>query len=292
MAKFLLDAMLFHGLPTWFPTLIVTLLWLLLYILLQRQGYIYGVLSWLCFATLVTWSLLQHYIAEHRDRLFIGCYMGFASILSVTFYAYIADIVSVWTRLFVVTLFCVTCYVAASFKKTRPQVAPREVQRDLAQKIVDSAPSEGTDEETQELLQQSTLSHSSSTVSSAHGPAVGRVAVVKDAFTGRVSVTRQRIVTSDDLASSSASTSTGSLGVTETVIRVRALGPRICGHCLSDKRCVETMTLAPQQRRQRQQSNSGSHGNNNTVTRIAIATHCPYCNLCVLDQDHHCAYLG
>jgi hypothetical protein len=302
MAKFLLDATLFHMLPTWIPTALIAILWVLYYILLYLQGFIYGTCLWLVLAGTALWGLGQHYIIPHRDRMFLGSYIGFAFIASLCFETYIVDIVSVWTRLWLITMAVVTGYLAWQVHRTRPQTAIKDMQVDLSQRIIDSAPSEGTDEENQELVEFSRRQQQASQQQS--GSNNMRLQVVKDAFTGRVSVVRQKIVSGDDDYDTSKSHSQNSSHHhkhTDAIVRLRSLGPRLCGHCLTDKRCIEVLSNTGRRQISNQSDslhgNSSSHMHQNSSTgtpktAISIANHCTYCQACILDQDHHCAYLN
>lgn len=323
MAKFLMDVMFFYLLPVWTPTVLVAALWLCFYFLLAWHGLLYGSFLTLLTAAVTLYGLGQHYLIVHRDRFFVGSYTGFALLIGGCYFAYINDIVSTPTKLVAVTLGLAVGYSAWQVHRTRPQLAPKEMQVELTQKILDAAPSEGTDEENQELVDFSQRQQQQQ-LQPPGGESV-RLAVVKDAFTGRVSVVKQRLVSADDssfrasayqTSSSSAALSShgggsgsGSGGsssgrTVEAVVRLRSLGPRLCGHCLSDKRCVEILKGPGRSQRGGLghsshsgadafdgSGHSGGGGGDGPRTAISIATHCNYCQTCVLDQDHHCPYL-
>ena len=105
-----------------------------------------------------------------------------------------------------------------------------------------------------------------------------RVKILKDSFTGRVQVVHLNESQSECRE-----------------IRVRSLGPRICGFCLCDRRLLklrETKTRKEGDHNDRLVVLESGLKTENSESYISIATHCNFCGSCYVDVDHHCNFLG
>lgn len=272
MAKFLLDAMLFHFFPPWIVILQSVCLVFSLWILLAKIGLFWGILDFLGLCILTTWLLQQRSIIMYRDRVTCGLILGYFLSLPLLLYAY--RTLSLFSSSH--TLYLLTCYLLIMYLgcyKVRLTNRKGENQGILVTRIISSAPREGTIEENNETVGRSNNSSGGK----------GEVKVVKDKFTGRVSVIRPTAADNDGNGSSMNGGQTNNAG------RLLPSAPRICSHCLLDKR--PPIPLPDDSKQQKKASNSSSSSTNSDGSMLPLV-HCQHsCNTCYTLRDHHCSYL-
>lgn len=240
MAKFLLDSMLFHFFPPWIVVFQSASLVFSLWILLAEVGFFWGILDFSALTLIMNWLLQQRSIIIYRDRVPCGLILGYFLSLPFLLYAYrTLSLFSSSHTLFLLTIYFMILYLAL---KCRLHIRKGENQSVLVTRVISSAPQEGTEEEYFNSYDNTDKN------------ARNTVKIVKDKFTGRVTVLR---------SSKGGVSGDGSDG--ERVIKGRSFGPpRICSHCLLDKRPVNEAPLV----------------------------HCQHsCNACHAYRDHHCSYL-
>jgi hypothetical protein len=173
----------------------------------------------------------------------------------------------------------------------------------LAAKIIFSSPQEGTDEENECYDESSkfvsTKKYHTKFVKDRNTGIFEKIQVAEETETKKViydlmecNGTSNYYMADDDTAPNSH----------PIIKRKRGLGPRLCGTCLCDKRSISISAVyvskkISSSKRTKFQSRSvidvlGNTKFSNQNTVISIATHCPFCNCCVVDVDHHCSYLG
>jgi hypothetical protein len=164
---------------------------------------------------------------------------------------------SVLTSGILLTLFLATISLGSLFSTTKPLTLRKESKSSLAKEIIQSSPSEGTDEENTSLSQCDNR----------------RVRIMKDIFTGAVKILRDERHLSD-------------VGD----VRLRTPGPELCCTCLCDKRvCI----LGERRTRPRNDVESGNSGRGvSTDVVSSCAMHCHFCQSCVVESGHHVKFLG
>lgn len=257
MARFLLDILIFNYCPYHLPTFILALMVCLLVYFLSAFSISTAVISWGLLYLTLSWTLLQSQIVDHRGRLQLGLFIGAVLSLFVSSILFIFPRVSAIYKSLLMMFAGGALYFCSVVIKTKPMCAKHESKSELARKIINSSPFEGNDEENNEFSQSKDSNQNK---------------IIKDSFTGKIEIVR----------------STHSIGDAEDdQPKARTFGPKICGHCLCDKRSITYLPkLLPK--------NSDTQVDNadNAVGIISLATHCHYCNQCVVDQDHHSIFLG
>ena len=294
---------------------------------MQVFGVVYGLVYWVLTYTALSWTLLQWQVVEHRDRSTMGAFLGLICCQLLTYPVYIAHHVSVLLNLATLVVTAALALSAYRFIRRKAASLPKSENRaQLAERIIRSAPSEGTDEECvqQEAeAAEQTAAEAQQERESQYGSrpaATGPGArFVKDSFTGKL----RRVESHDHSLTSTATTTakgkaSGSDVSPGAFTRGRTLGPKLCGCCLADRRLyvkphtaevtlpssgLVTYFLPPvpnttgsssggEARRRRSGSSMDIAGGIGQGEVIAIATHCDVCNACVIDQDHHSILLG
>jgi hypothetical protein len=354
MAKFIFDALLYSYLPVNIPLFLAMFLILFFYMIIHYEGYLLGIVIWICCFVGIAWLLLQHYLIRLRDRVFKGFYLGIWLVISWNFLHYnyhLLTLSSKWMIIISASILSYLFYLLLATPYYKPLIAKKEIPLELIKKIIESSPSEGTDEENHLLLTELQASdpnlHShnnnidnnnnipklSSTITTTYNHNNNleeeneniehfyiRHQMIKDSFTGKVSIIKQKIIVNHDILNNSnnnhnhnhsryqTKNESNSLMTSENnnnnhhhsnhsnnqdqdlieeIIRIRSLGPRICGHCLCDKRIIQFLHT-----HQPIKNNNSDNNNINPRSVISLASHCHYCQQCVIDQDHHCSYLG
>lgn len=280
--------------------------------------------------TATAWTLLQWLVVEHRDRSILGLYAGFALCQLVVYHGYVAHHVSYTMNLVVLVVVVVWGLSAVRFVRRKPAAVPKSENKALlAQRIVQSAPSEGTDEEclmaeaeggnVEEGGDEAAAGVGDVNAGGGDDAGKGGVRFVRDHFTGQL-----RRVVSTEMADSTTTATAAATALSDGshhrpavpgagFSKGRTLGPKVCGCCLADRRLyvkahlsevalpssalvsyllppVNTSSGGSSGRDQRSSSISTAVGAGSGEV-IAIATHCEVCNACVIDQDHHSIFL-
>lgn len=259
MARFFVDVLVFNYFPYHLPTAILAIMICLLVYFLSVFSIATAVISWGLLYLGLSWTVLQSQIVDHRGRLQLGMFVGAIISLAVSCFHTILPKVSIIYKLLLGVFAGLSMYYCFVVIKAKPLCSRHESKSDLARKIINSSPFEGTDEETISIMKEG------------GGDGVQNK-IIKDAFTGRIEIVRPTVGASDD----------------ECVPKARTLGPKICGHCLSDKRSISYHSRVPDKENQGSAASLSEHA----VGIISLATHCHYCNQCVIDQDHHSIFLG
>ena len=263
MARFLFDELIYNFCPFWTPTIIMALLCFLLFLFIGYHGLIYGLLYWAILYTATSWSLLQWQIVDLRGRIDVGTYAGMFLSLVLTFQMFVFDFMSIVMKFLMLAAVTGFVYTVYTFHTKKPQVSKAENRTKLASLIIESSPSEGPDEEA--ALSTALASSPKKTF-------------VKDAFTGQL----QR-VSLQELEQQEGKKPT----------KGRTLSPRICGCCLADKRSFSALETTGKKAAAAAAANAGtSSATAGVETTISLASHCNWCNCCVIDQDHHCQFLA
>lgn len=275
---------MFNFFPYWTPALVTAAVTGLFFVFVGYLGLLYGALYWSLLYVMSSWSLAQWQVADHRGRVDVGRFAGIAASLAVSFYVFVLDFASLFTK--VLALACATgfLYVAFAVHAKKPQAARTEVRSALASQVILSAPSEATDEEAD------LLAATSSAASGGSSKGKGKSVFVKDPATGQL-----RRVSADEYSQMMQRMELPG-GANRGPVRKRTLGPRLCGTCLTDRRAIVSVPAATSGGGSTRSSNGGSKKGGPSApiesTAISIATHCNCCGMCVVDQDHHCMYLG
>jgi hypothetical protein len=225
----------------------------------------------------MSWGLLQHLIVDYRTRHDIGYFVGFGLCFLLYYLSYVHHYLSTLTLLLNVVAVSATIYCAYRFSATKPLASKCGSKNEIATKIIESSPSEGTDEENDMLSKGD-----DKLIAKGSG-----VKFIKDSFTGKVKVVRLN------------RNEGGSDSQPDSQIRVRTLGPRLCGACTCDKRLVRLIGASKESKGRKKsiaafdvESVSNEAKVDCETSTISIATHCRFCEVCVIDVDHHCSFLG
>eukprot|EP00598_Pedospumella_elongata_P010543 CAMPEP_0185006554 /NCGR_PEP_ID=MMETSP1098-20130426/84910_1 /TAXON_ID=89044 /ORGANISM="Spumella elongata, Strain CCAP 955/1" /LENGTH=918 /DNA_ID=CAMNT_0027534737 /DNA_START=41 /DNA_END=2800 /DNA_ORIENTATION=+ len=313
--RFLYDAMMFDVLPYWSPVAAVALLVAALFFAIKVCGIVYGTIYWGILYTASSWALLQWQVNEHRSRSTTGAFIGLLTSQLLSYRYNISHDVSVTMNIFVTLIVVVYSASIYFFVRRKPLVALKSENRTIAEAILQSAPTEGTDEEfvnngplegtdleTAELPDPVEEEHNE--YSSLIAKSSDNVKFVKDSFTGQLrrvdSSTFAAAPRSPKLTATKTTTTKESVTSSDinSVYHGRGLGPKLCGGCLCDRRThtrpITNTTLPFWIERFFIPTADGSRApamaDKGDV--IAIATHCACCNACVVDQDHHSLLLG
>lgn len=292
---------------------------------LQIFGIVYGGVYWLILYTAMAWTLLQWAVVEHRCRSTMGAFFAFALCQVVSFRYCVSQ--SVGPLFKFITLAAVLIWVTSMyfFMKRKPlSCAKGENRAQLAERIVLSAPTEGTDEECLLLDSEPGQETDNGDVNEELASAIG-ARFVKDSFTGKINRVQSHEHALSGPGSPRKSQNSHS-SLTKGLSRGRGMGPKLCGCCLADRRIYvkahtgevtlpastlvnyflppiayssnkstvnsNTIVAAVTQASTRTRSSSVVGGGIAPGEVIAIATHCGFCNACVVDQDHHSIFLG
>lgn len=282
MARFLFDMLIFNYFPYHTPTavsalLVVAFFWIPYACGSLLMGSIYSVA--LYFAA--SYSLLQHQVYDHRPRYLFGMLIGAMLTLIVTFYYVITPRISSVSTVVSMSFILLTSYLGYFVHVTKPMTSKTQSKSDITKKIVESSPVDGTDEENDLLAKSHGKSIDGYVNSNATTGSQSQNKIVKDNFTGKIQILKS---SSKDGESNQQDGDVESESGMKNGVRVRTVGPRVCGVCLSDKRMITYV------------NNTASNGKkavaNQGMPVISMATHCNYCKMCVVDQDHHCVFLG
>lgn len=216
-----------------------------------------------------------------------------------TYYIYIAPLVSNHFVNLITSILAVgSLYSMYRFINTKPIFTLKmENRAKLAAQIIESSPLEGTDEEAT-LLADATNTTIDGYKDDEIIPTRTATKFTKDKITGhlyREAVVVEDRETSDVIPQQSRKR------------RGRILGPRLCTLCLCDRRgtvtqyasstsltgfpCVSMCLSPPPSNNNNNKSAIDKTKSNPPVEVISIASHCVQCDLCVIDQDHHCLLL-
>lgn len=258
MARFLIDVLVFNYCPYHMPTFILAAMIGLLVYFLSKFSFVTAIISWGLLYLGLSWTLLQSQIVDHRGRLQLGMFIGAVMTMATSCIYIIFPKVSNVYKCLLLVVAAGTLYYSYVVIKSKPLCARHESKSELARKIINSSPFEGNDEETNDVGNRMNDN--------------GQNKIIKDSFTGKIEIVRP---------------SNGSLDDEDEEPKARTLGPKICGHCLCDKRSI---TYLPKGNAKESDSLIGN--TEQTMGIISLATHCHYCNQCVIDQDHHSIFLG
>ena len=236
LARFLYDMLLFNYFPYHTPTGLVGALFWGYFLAIQYTGFLLGSIYWTIFYVIASWTLLQYQVIDHNSRINLGVFYGFFSFLLSLYMGILFPLLSSYTNLWYITTLLGFAYANVQFVCSKPLVALQEHKKEMMRKIIRSSPNEGTDEENAE---QNMHLEGSTITTTATGD---EMKIYKDPYTGKIQVVRVRKSEEDDEEGDGSSK------------RIRSLGPRICGHCLCDKRII---SLAPTS------SGNGLNGNGN-----------------------------
>jgi hypothetical protein len=147
MNKFLFDALMFATLPYHTVTVIEATGFLLTFLLLQTHGWILGVLYAVIVNLFIGNVCLQDRVLDHRSRIVHGLTWGIflSEVLSIRWH--IAPYVSPAYSILLFLLAVCTLYLLFLVHRSKAQRASVPDKRDIAARIVSSAPAEGTFEE-------------------------------------------------------------------------------------------------------------------------------------------------
>jgi hypothetical protein len=274
---FLFDIQLFFYFPYWMPSVLMAITVILGIYFIDSFGYFYGCLDAALLLALFYWAGFQQRIPDHRGRLFVGFYYGIGISLMCIFVFHVQYLLPSISTGITWTVFGALLWLDYKIKHSKPLSSRVTHKNEIARTIIDSSPSEGTDEENDAL-----------SLEEVHSSGKRAVKIIKDSFTGKVQIvnlTKQ---------------STTAQNVTN-VVRLRTLGPKLCGNCLCDKRLVRLKSHTATHNLRKPAKNGefldlelscGDGVAGAAETFISIATHCNFCQVCVVDVDQHCSYLG
>ena len=228
MAKFLLDGMLFNFFPYWAPAFAACLLYCTGLLLISKLGPLYGSIYISILYMVFNWSILQTHIVDHRSRIFVGAYAGLWTSTVFTFWSVIGVHVGIFYKLCVYSSFAALLHLSYKFHGKRAKISSGGDRSLIAYKVVQSSPSEGPDEEAAEVVAEVQQTVAAATKQLKNSPAV-ESKFVKDSETGMYRRT---------FSPHAAYAKVHQISESKTTTRKRTLGPRLCGACVADKRCI------------------------------------------------------
>jgi len=200
-------------------------------------GIIYGSIYWTILYTASSWTLLQWQVSDHRTRSTTGAFIGVLLCQLLSYRYNISHNVSIVTNY--ITLAVVVVYLGSIFYFTRrkPLACNKAENRaQLAEQVLQSSPTEGTDEEfhqNNDEEEPETVDESTTLISKS--ASVDGMRFVKDSFTGQLRRVDSNAPGNTVLAKATTSTTT-----TSNAYHGRGLGPKLCGACLCDRRIHTT----------------------------------------------------